>query len=297
MTDDASPRRKGPLFKRFFKPSRKKNGNGNSQAATLSESLEELLEVHEEHAEPLDAQQKMLLTNIFKLNAITAEDICVPRADVIAVDIATKYETVVALMAESAHSRLPVFRKTLDDVLGMIHIKDILIASHQGEDYNFKELIRPIIFIPPSMKVLDVLLKMREKQTHMALIVDEFGGIDGLLTIEDVVEQIVGEIEDEHDIEEEPELYTQDDGRIVADARVDLAEFEAFSRYVINPEDKEDLDTLGGLIVSVVGRVPARGEIVHITHDLEAEILDADPRRIKRVRVKMLHTGPSALSG
>jgi len=168
----------------------------------------------------------------------------------------------------------------------MVHIKDLLLSEVGEGDFNLKSLIRPVLFVAPSMHVLELLLEMRVQRTHMALVVDEFGGVDGLLTIEDLVEEIVGEIEDEHDQEEVPALEQRADGSWDADARVEVESFEGSYGEFLSEDERAEINTMGGLVFSLAGRVPIRGELVRHPAGLEIEVLDADPRRIKRLRVR-----------
>ena len=188
-------------------------------------------------------------------------------------------------MTKDNHSRLPVYNENLDDANGMVHIKDVLAWHDRDEDFSLTNVLRTVLFVSPSMQVLELLLEMRAKRSHMALVVDEFGGVDGLVTIEDLVEEIVGEIEDEHDKDIEPQLIRETDGSLTADARVLLVMLETMAGEVFAKEKLEDIDTLGGLVFSLAGRVPVRGELIRHSSGLEFEILDADPRRIKCVRV------------
>src|SRR5262249_31873975 len=198
------------------------------------------------------------------------------------------------------HWGVDVYRDSLDDVIGFLHVKDLLTsrAAPPGVDpraFDLKALTREVLFVAPSMRVLDLLLQMRLSRVHMALVVDEFGGIDGLITIEDVVEQIVGEIEDEHDVAEAPKLIPRPDGTLIADARTPIEEFEAKVGPVLTAEEREqDIDTLAGLVVSLTGRLPSRGELISHPSGLAFEVLDADPRRIKRLRVRNLPVGGHA---
>ncbi len=185
---------------------------------------------------------------------------------------------------------MPVFRGTLDDVIGMVHVKDMLEALNSGATPSLNRLLRKVLFVSPSIRVLDLLLEMRLKRTHMALVVDEYGGIDGLVTIEDLVEEIVGEIEDEHDLDDEADLVVHSDGLIEADARTPIEEFEARVGPVLDAEEREDVDTLGGLVFFLAGRVPTRGELITHPSGLEFEVMDADPRRIKRLRIRQRPT-------
>jgi CBS domain containing-hemolysin-like protein len=193
---------------------------------------------------------------------------------------------VIELMTKMGHSRLPVYRETLDDAIGMVHIKDVL--AWRGEDAAFRlaKIMRRVLFVAPSMEVLELLLEMRAKRSHMALVVDEFGGVDGLLTIEDVVEEIVGEIEDEHDRDLEPNLVLRADGTIDVDARAPVEVLEEKFGHKLSDEEREEIDTLGGLVVSLAGRVPIRGELIAHPSGVEFEVLEADPRRIRRLRFR-----------
>jgi CBS domain containing-hemolysin-like protein len=256
--------------------------NGDS---SVRETLEELIETHAGPEVPIEEDEKQLLANILDLRHSTVEDIMVPRADIVAVEAGTGMEELIALFTREGHSRVPVYRETLDDAIGMVHIKDLLVAREQGGPFALDRLVRKVLFVSPSMLPLELLLEMRVSRTHMALVVDEYGGVDGLLTIEDLVEEIVGDIEDEHDDDVEPDLTVRDDGIIDADARVEIETFEERVGMVLSDEERDDIDTLGGLVSRLAGRVPIRGELVAHPSGLEFEVLDADPRRIKRLRV------------
>lgn len=260
-------------------------GRGGETGAR--EALEELLgEEDSEETSPIDADERILLRNILCLRDLEVADLMIPRVDIVAVDVDTELMDLVRDFSTNAHSRLPVFRESLDDVLGMVHIKDILALWDCEAPFRLSEHIRPVLFVVPSMRALDLLLEMRRTRKHMALVVDEHGGIDGLVTIEDVVEAIVGEIDDEHDVDQEPQIIPQPDGSLIVDARVDLEEFEeAHGRFLTEEERWEDIDTLGGVVFHTCGKVPTRGELVRHPSGLEFEILDADPRRVRRIKV------------
>ncbi|MBI5163014.1 MAG: HlyC/CorC family transporter [Magnetospirillum sp.] len=255
-------------------------------ADTVREALEELIEDREGSEIPIDDHERILLGNILHLRGVTAYDVMIPRADIVAVEAATGRDELMELFTRCGHSRLPVFRGTLDDVVGMVHIKDVLAATRTDKPFQLGRIVRRVLFVSPSMRALDLLLEMRLKRIHMALVVDEYGGIDGLATIEDMVEQIVGEIEDEHDRATEPDMVVGTDGVIEADARTPIAEFEAQVGPVLSEDERDDVDTLGGLVFFVAGRVPSRGELITHPSGLEFEVVDADPRRIKRLRVR-----------
>ena len=261
----------------------------------LRDALEEIIEEAEADGEtpaseePITAGERGLLRNILRLRDLSARDVMVPRADIVAVPEDTGAEALIGELGTHGHSRLPVFRETLDDIVGFIHIKDLLTARAAGRPFELKKLLRQILFVAPSMRVLDLLLQMRLSRQHLALVVDEFGGIDGLITIEDLVEQIVGEIEDEHDVAEGPKLIPRPDGTLMADARATIREFEERVGPVLTDQERAaDIDTLGGLVVSLAGRVPSRGELVTHPSGIAFEVIDADPRRIRRLRLRNL---------
>jgi CBS domain containing-hemolysin-like protein len=219
----------------------------------------------------------------------------VPRADIIAADQTMTMVELVSLFREAQHSRLPLYRETLDDPTGLVHVKDVLAAldaSPEGEycvstQMQIGQLRRPILFVPPSMRLLDLLLKMQTGHTHLALVIDEYGGTDGLISIEDIIEEIVGDIADEHD-EDAVSLKPDGDGYI-ADARLDLDDFRRETGLdLATDEAGEDVDSLGGLAISLLGRLPQRGEIIAHPKGFEFEVLEADPRRIRRLRIKPL---------
>ena len=264
--------------------SRGRNGDG-----TLRENLSELIEESEDERGSFNREERSMLTNILKLHRLRVDGVMVPRPDIVAIGADAPLDKVIETMREAFHSRLPVYRDTLDHVLGFVHIKDILAYWRGRADFDLVGIVHEVMFVPPTMSVLDLLLRMRERRIHMALVVDEFGGTDGLVTIEDLVEEIVGEIEDEHDRTEEPAIEERPDGTLVADARADIDEFEARVGVDLLPEDRdEDVETLGGFVFSLFGRVPQRGELIVHSSGLEFEVLDADPRRVKRLRIRGL---------
>ncbi|MCB9991780.1 MAG: HlyC/CorC family transporter [Rhodospirillales bacterium] len=256
---------------------------------TLREAIEEYI-VEAENGDhglaSVSAHEKLLLSNILKLEDDRVTDVMIPRADIFAIDMNTSQEELLSQLSEKQHSRIPVYRDTMDNVIGFIHIKDILGALANGATVEIQNIVRDVPIVSPSMHVLDLLLMMKQMRKHMAMVVDEFGGIDGLVTINDIIESIVGDIEDEYDQHEDPQLVENKDGSITADARYDIDEFEEVYGEILTEEERDDAETLGGLVFSIAGRVPARGEI--ITHDsgMIFEIIDADPRRVNRVLIK-----------
>ncbi len=270
---------------------------GGTDGGSVREVIEELIEEQSDTDSAIDEHERVLLSNVLKQRDATVEHIMVPRTDIVSVRAETSIADVVILLVKEGHSRVPVYRESLDEVIGMVHIKDlasaILEQSTDGVELNLEKAMRRVIFVAPSTRVLDLLLEMRIKRTHMAMVVDEYGGIDGLVTIEDLVEQIVGEISDEHDEDEEPELSAQADGTVVADARVTLTDFVERYGQVFSGEECSESDTLGGLVFKLTGRVPSRGELVSHSSGIEFEILDADPRKIKRLRLRNLPANES----
>ena len=271
-------------FRRFFRP---RNGT-----EALRDTIEELIEKEGETGEtPGGGDELVFLRNVLNLRHLIADDVMVPRADIVAVDGQTSLPDLVKLMSGTAHSRVPVYRETLDDALGMVHIKDVMACLDSAVPFKISNIMRRVLFVAPSMPILELLLQMRASRTHMALVVDEFGGIDGLITIEDLVEEIVGEIEDEHDVEPARAFADRPDGSLEADARMEIEDFEQRVGSVLSAEEREeDIETLGGLVFTIAGRVPGRGEVIRHQSGIEFEILDADPRRIKRLRVRKLPT-------
>ncbi len=290
---DDSP--SGGVFGRLrslFKP---RNGEGSAR-----DVLEELIEEREDAEVPIDAEERLLLANILELKGRTIRDVMVPRADIVAVECAIGLADVIDLITREGHSRLPVFRESLDDAIGMIHIKDVLAWRGRDAEFALRDIVRKVLFVPPSMQVLELLLEMRATRCHMALVVDEYGGVDGLVTIEDLVEEIVGEIEDEHDRTDEPVLVDGPNGTLFADARTTIETLEDRFGAIVSEEEREDIDTLGGLVFSLAGRVPVRSEVIAHSSGLEFEILDADPRQIKKMRLRgldVLVPGQSTLDG
>ncbi|HSK40908.1 MAG TPA: hemolysin family protein [Arenibaculum sp.] len=255
---------------------------------TLRDTIEELIEERREAENSIAADERILLANILKLRDRTVVDAMVPRADIVAVDVDVTLPELIGRMATEAHSRLPVYRESLDDVIGFVHIKDVLALVADKRPFRITDIVRDVLIVAPSMPVLDLLLQMRQARQHIALVVDEFGGIDGLVTIEDLVEEIVGEIEDEHDEAEPPGLEMKPDGTLLADARLPIEDFIEQVGPLLDEEEMEDVDTLGGLVFSLAGRVPIRGELLKHPSGIEFEVVDADPRRIKRLRVRNL---------
>lgn len=257
-------------------------------------------------------EERAMLSNILALREVRADDIMVPRADIDAVDFSITLGQMIFLFEEGRHSRMPVYRETLDDPIGMVHVKDVMAfimaqaeknPQDKGEplrndviDYDLSnvdltqplnevEILRPILFVPPSMPASDIFAKMRTTRTQMALVIDEYGGTDGLVSMEDVVEAIVGDIEDEHDDEEEAQITQENETTWSADARAPLEDVSEALGISVDVNSDDDVDTLGGLLFSELGRIPVRGEVVGALGSFDFEIVEADSRRIKRVRI------------
>ena len=260
-------------------------GGAQNGEDSVRDALEELIEEREEAEVTIDEDERILLANILELRGRTIHDVMVPRANIAAVSRDSSLSELIDLLTKESHSRLPVYGETLDDAAGMVHIKDVLAWRGRDGDFSLSKIQRKILFVSPSMQVLELLLEMRAERSHMALVVDEFGGVDGLVTIEDLVEEIVGEIGDEHDLDDNPKMISHPDGSFTADARVTIGTLEEMTGTEVTGGDTEDIDTLGGLVFSIAGRVPVRGELLHHSSGVEFEVLDADPRRIKFLRV------------
>jgi CBS domain containing-hemolysin-like protein len=276
---------------------------GLGEEPDLRELIEDALA--RSKSDTLSAQERSMLRRILRFGKLTVEDVMVPRADIIAVDDTVNIDELMRVFRQAEHSRMPVYRETLDDPRGMIHIRDLMswitAEAEAGGDGGLDlgkvnlarsvaaiNITREILYVPGSMSVLDLLLKMQTTRLHLALVVDEYGGTDGLVSIEDLVEEVVGEIADEHDVEDEPLIKSDPRLGLVADGRTPIAELEKhLGLELASEEQEEDIDTLGGLVFSIAGRIPARGELVRHPSGVEFEVLEADPRRIKKLRIHL----------
>jgi CBS domain containing-hemolysin-like protein len=283
-----------PLLKRLLLSLR----GETASTAAMRESLAEVVEQSERESSALTVQERVMLGNLLRFGGLRVRDVMVPRADIIAADEAISLADLMALIREAQHSRIPVYRDTLDDPTGLIHVKDVMAlmepspegAYCMNPDARITALRRPILFAPPSMRAMDLMLKMQASHTHLALVIDEYGGTDGLVSIEDLIEEIVGDISDEHD-EVAADLRREGDG-YTADARMDLEDFKIQTGHDLMYADAdEDIDSLGGLVTSLLGRVPQRGEIVDHPGGYQFLVLDADPRRVRRLRVRVPQAG------
>tara|TARA_R110002051_G_scaffold1330_3_gene7403 strand:+ start:3006 stop:3914 length:909 start_codon:yes stop_codon:yes gene_type:complete len=230
---------------------------------------------------------------MMNLRRMRVDDVAVPKADITAVPITTSLDELVSVFKESGLTRLPVYDGTLDTPVGMAHLKDLALThgfNGKNEEFDLAAMLRPLVYVPPSMTIGVLLTKMQAERRHMALVIDEYGGVDGLVTIEDLIEQVIGEIEDEHDVDEGKYWTVEKPGCYLALAKTPLDDFETEIGHSLTDHDdvdEEEIDTLGGLVFMLSGRVPARGEVVVHPDGPEFEVIDADPRRIKRLRVRM----------
>jgi len=292
------------FFERVAGLFRQRNGN------SLREDLADALSETAPEGEAFSPGERAMLNNILRLREVRVEDVMVPRADVEAVEISTTVGELMNIFEDSGHSRMPVYAETLDDPRGMVHIRDLLAhvtrsarakkgrsrkttanvaldlsAVDLGKTIGELNLIRTVLFVPPSMLASDLMARMQTSRTQMALVIDEYGGTDGLVSLEDIVEMVVGDIEDEHD-EEEPLITKTGDGVFVVDAKAEIEDVaKAVGGDFAPGEHGEYVDTIGGMIFNALGRVPARGEVVQPIPGYEFHVLDADPRRVKRVRI------------
>jgi len=283
---------------------------GLGEEPDLRELIEDALA--RSKSDTLSSQERSMLRRILRLGTLTIEDVMVPRADIIAVDDTISVADLMGVFRQAEHSRVPVYHETLDDPRGMVHIRDLMswITSEAeackegslnlgkvdlGRNIASINILREILYVPGSMSVLDLLLKMQTTRLHLALVVDEYGGTDGLVSIEDLVEEVVGDIADEHDVEDEPLIKSDPRLGLVADARTPISDLEKhLGLELASEEQEEEVDTLGGLVFALAGRIPARGELVQHPGGIEFEVLDADPRRIKKLRI---HLPPAAETG
>jgi len=257
---------------------------------SVRDELSELIENSINTKDSFDNHESTLLRNILNLKDLTAESLMVPRADIVSIDLTEDVDSVMAQICSANHSRLPVHNGSMDVIQGMFHIKDLMPHLLTGSNPDLKELMRPVLFVSPSIWVMDLLHEMRLKRRHLALVVDEFGGVDGLITIEDLVEEIVGEIEDEHDEMEMPRFELIDDDTAISDARLELEDLEKLVGPLVDDAEREEIDTVAGLVFSLAGRVPVRGEVIRHTCGLEFEVLEGDPRRITLLKIDGIHS-------
>jgi len=256
---------------------------------SIAELVQEAADAQVLPGEPpeLDRHERLLIANVLRLRETSAADVMVPRADIIAIAVDATLEQTIELFRTDGHSRVPVYHEQLDDVVGMIHLKDVFAYVGRADAFSIEAIMRKPLLIAPQLPVLDLLAQMRLQRMHLALVVDEYGGIDGLVTIEDLVETITGDIADEHDDAEMPMVTERPDGSLDVNARLPVEAFEEKLGPVLSEDERDsDIHTVGGLVFTLAGRVPAKGEVVSHPSGLEFRVLDADPRHIRRVRVR-----------
>ena len=276
-----------------------RNPNGGKAGAPAEvKGLAEALDEQGRSPEDLSPAERLMLLNVLKLGDVRVGNVMVPRADIVAVEVSAPTDDLLKVFRDGFHTRIPVYRETLDDIAGFVHIKDVIQYWDRRDEFRLVDVLHKMLFVPPSMRVVDLLLQMREQTAHMAMVVDEYGGIDGLVTIEDLVEEIVGEIEDEHERAPGSPFTERPDGSLIADGRAPLEELEVrLGRELVPSEREEDIESVGGLLFSLVGRVPLRGEIIPHPSGMEFEVLDSDRRRVKRVRVAPVRASPAEARG
>lgn len=271
--------------------------SGSANARTIiAEAL------RNDKGQSLTSEERAMLQKVLGFRDLRAEDVMVPRSDIVSVDKETTIAALLEVFADANHSRLPVYHDTLDRPIGMVHVKDVmgwLIAQGRPEGAKVPALggvdltrtladigiMRELIYVPPSMPAIDLLFAMKNRHIHLALVIDEHGGTDGLVSIEDLLEAVVGEIEDEHDSDDEPLLFKADNGVLIADGRVEIEDVERKIGIQLGLDDDDEVDTLGGLVFTLLGRVPKTGEMLHHPAGIDLEVLDADRRRVKKLRI------------
>ena len=263
---------------------------------TVKDMLEEALDEVLIEDTTISAEEKSLLKNMIHFGELTVKDVMIPRSDILGINRETTPEELKEHVITIGHTRIPVFEDSLDTIEGFIHVKDLFPYLVSGDSFKLNQVIREILFVPPSMRIVDLLMKMRSSACHIAIVVDEFGGTDGLVTMEDLFEELVGEIQDEHDEHEgTPSVHKIGDHIFEADARVSIPEINTAlgDSLTENASLLDAVDTIGGFIIQHLGRVPVRGEVVLLKPTLKVEITAADPRRIRQVRLTKIQAAPS----
>ena len=273
-------------FPKFFRQS-------NNMKKQLDEELKQFvakrINADDSNGNTLSHENE-LLKNLAGLRGITASDVMIPRIDIVSVAMSDDFNEIVKQLIKTNHSRVPVRNESLDDIVGILHIKDVLANLFLKEKEDIKALLKKPIFVSPSISLLDLLYEMRIKRRHLALVVDEYGGIDGLVTIEDLVEELVGEIEDEHDLSTECRLEKMQDGSVIVEARITIDLLDDLLSSIKKEDLNEEIETLGGFIISIAGRVPVKGEVIkYSSSGLKFEILEADPRKVILVKLRGLN--------
>lgn len=275
------------------------NGNGgrsrwsklwavfSPKRGTLKESLEEMIEEHDASGQDIAPEERALLQNVLDFSELRVWDIMIPQADIVYVKEDADLKEFQEILANKAHTRIPVCKETIDEITGFVHVKDLMAYLLKDRPFKVKDVLRDVLFIPPSMKLNDLLVHMRLSRVHIAIVIDEFGGTKGLVTMENLMEEIVGEIHDEHDDEEENVVLKEISATALeVSARMKVRDLEERFELRLQDDESEDFDTVGGMIFSIIGRIPVTGEVVTHPAGLECEVVEADPRRVKRVIVR-----------
>ncbi|MFT8645118.1 MAG: hemolysin family protein [Gluconacetobacter sp.] len=279
---------RGKGFLSLFSRRRAEQGLRHSIAALVKEADDAAGSEGEPGSSELDRQERALLANVLRLRGITADDVMIPRADIVAMPVDISLDEALDMMRRENHSRMPVYRAQLDDIVGMIHVKDLIAYVGTSEAFRMEPLLRQPLMVAPQLPVLALLLQMRQRHVHRALVIGAYGGIDGLVTIEDLIETIVGDISDEHDEPTVNMMRDRPDGTLDVDARTPVAAFEEKVGPVLTREEREaEIETVGGLVFRLAGHVPTRGEVVTHEGGMVFRILDSDARHIRRVRVRL----------
>jgi len=287
-TPDTDPPQSDSPLVRSLRGMLRTIGIGSNGDASLEDDLRELIEQHPDGAQ-MDSEERALLLNLVKFGDLRVGEVMIPRADIVALDMKSDIKDVIDEFQREFHSRIPIYREALDHVIGMVHIKDLLKYWGKEDALRLEDVVREVMFVPPSMPVADLLLNMRTRRLHMAMVIDEYGGTDGLVTIEDLVESIVGDIEDEHDEEEGALIVEVADDVLEADGRAPSVEVESKLHVDLLPaEQDEEVETIAGVVAALAGRVPQRGEVIQHPHGVEFQVLQADARRIRRLRISLV---------
>lgn len=263
---------------------------GLKKTPTISEEVVEFIEEHDPQGVEVSSTERSMVSNVLKLSQTSVGNIMIPRADIVAVSKDISLSGLKKLIIEKEHTRIPVYEASLDNVLGFIHSKDLLPLIGSRKGFNIEDVIRKVIFVPPSMKALDLLVKMRDKRTHMAIVLDEHSGTDGLVTLEDVMEEIVGDIEDEHDDVDVPGIHRIDEKTYHVNARTEIEVVESELGLSLRQDMNEEFETLGGLVFLMAGHVPQKGEVMEHSSGVHLEIVDADQRRVNTVLIRLPQT-------
>ena len=258
-----------------------------SEPETLRDTIEELIEERHEEEPSIESGERALLENVLNLRDLNAQDVMIPRADIISASINSDADEIIQIMVKNSLSFLPICSDTLDHIVGVIHIKDVLAWIQNGKQMPIKQLVKEVLFIAPSMRTLDLLVQMRETGARIGFVVDEYGGIDGLVTFSNVISEVIGDIQDSGELNDSRQIEIKADGTVISDGRVPLEELqEVLGKVPMLTIDDEDIDTIGGLVIFLAGRVPVRGEVIRHPNGGEFEVIEADPRRVRSLKMR-----------